>query len=275
MLARDYPLATICRVLDLPRSSWYYTPREATTPGLEAAINQIAAQFPTYGSRRVMHQLRRVAPTPTPVGRRRLRRLIRELGLQPRRKPKTRRTTNSRHPFPRFENLVAGLEVTRPHQVWAADLTYVRIGSGEARLPGDHHGRLHAPDRRLGTPAAASAWGCPSGPWPGHWSGRGAKFIIRTRGCNTPPPITSSDPKEHGVRPSMAAVGRADQNGYAERVIRTIKEEEVALNDYPDLETARQQLGRFIDDVYQAKRIHSSLGYLTPGEFAARWAAAG
>jgi putative transposase len=48
----------------------------------------------------------------------------------------------------------------------------------------------------------------------------------------------------------MAAVGRADQNGYAERVIRTIKEEEVALNDYPDLETARQQLGRFIDDLY-------------------------
>ena len=80
---------------------------------------------------------------------------------------------------------------------------------------------------------------------------------------------------EHGARPSMAAVGRADQNGYAERVIRTIKEEEVALNDYPDFETARQELGRFIDDVYQTKRIHSALGYLPPSEFAARWAAAG
>ena len=69
----------------------------------------------------------------------------------------------------------------------------------------------------------------------------------------------------------MAAVGHAEENGFAERVIRTIKEEEVDLNEYPDLMEAKLHLRRFIDDVYQTKRIHSSLGYLTPAEFAAQW----
>ena len=69
----------------------------------------------------------------------------------------------------------------------------------------------------------------------------------------------------------MAEVGQSAQNGYAERVIRTIKEEEVYLNDYRDLQDAREQIGRFIDDVYLSKRIHSSLGYLTPAEFEGQW----
>ncbi len=65
------------------------------------------------------------------------------------------------------------------------------------------------------------------------------------------------------------------QNGYAERVIRTIKEEEVDLSDYVDYNDAYQQIGRFLDEVYQRKRIHSSLGYLTPAEFEWQWVAVG
>jgi transposase InsO family protein len=61
------------------------------------------------------------------------------------------------------------------------------------------------------------------------------------------------------------------QNGYAERLIRTIKEEEVDLSEYLDYHDAYQQIGRFLDDVYVHKRIHSSLGYLTPPEFEAPW----
>ncbi len=60
-------------------------------------------------------------------------------------------------------------------------------------------------------------------------------------------------------------------NGYAERLMRTIKEEEVALTEYQDLADARSQLGRFLGDVYNTKRIHSSLGYLTPAEFEQQW----
>ena len=68
------------------------------------------------------------------------------------------------------------------------------------------------------------------------------------------------------VQISMADAGEAWQNGYAERLLRTIKEEEVDLSEYLDYGDALQQIGRFLDDVYTHKRIHSSLGYLTPAE---------
>jgi transposase InsO family protein len=72
---------------------------------------------------------------------------------------------------------------------------------------------------------------------------------------------------------SMADVGQAWQNGYAERLIRTIKEEEVDLSDYQTYTDAYKQIGRFLNDVYMHKRIHSSLGYLTPAEFESQWLA--
>jgi putative transposase len=74
-----------------------------------------------------------------------------------------------------------------------------------------------------------------------------------------------------GAAISMAKVGEPRENGYAERLMRTIKEEEVDLSDYEDFAGAWRQLGRFLDDVYNAKRIHSSLGYLTPAEFEQQW----
>ena len=73
--------------------------------------------------------------------------------------------------------------------------------------------------------------------------------------------------KDHQIQISMAAVGKAEENGYAERLMRTIKEEEVDLSDYRDFADAYHQIGRFVEDVYMTKRIHSSLGYLTPVEF--------
>lgn len=70
-----------------------------------------------------------------------------------------------------------------------------------------------------------------------------------------------------GAQISMAEQGEPRQNGYAERLMRTIKEEEVALAEYRDFADAYTQIGRFLDDVYQRKRIHSALSYLTPAEF--------
>jgi transposase InsO family protein len=69
----------------------------------------------------------------------------------------------------------------------------------------------------------------------------------------------------------MADKGEACQNGYAERLIRTIKEEKVDLSEYVDYHDACPQIGRFLDDMYIHKRIHSSMGYLTPAEFEAQW----
>ena len=78
-----------------------------------------------------------------------------------------------------------------------------------------------------------------------------------------------------GTQISMAAKGRATENAHAERVIRTIKDEEVYLTDYVDFADAYASIGHFIEDVYQTKRIHAALDYLTPAEFeAAYWAGA-
>ncbi len=74
-----------------------------------------------------------------------------------------------------------------------------------------------------------------------------------------------------GAEISMAEIGQAWQNGYAERLIRTIKEEEVDLSEYECYTDAVSQLGRFLNDVYMHKRIHPSWGYLTPAEFEAEW----
>jgi len=74
-----------------------------------------------------------------------------------------------------------------------------------------------------------------------------------------------------GTQISMAEVGAAWQNGYAERLMRTIKEEEVDLSDYQDYPEAMKQIGCFLDEVYLHKHIHSSLGYLTPAEFESQW----
>ena len=74
-----------------------------------------------------------------------------------------------------------------------------------------------------------------------------------------------------GVRLSMSAKGEPIENGYAERLMRTIKEEEVRLSDYDDYADARTQISRFLGDVYRHKRIHSALGYLTPAEFERNW----
>jgi len=76
---------------------------------------------------------------------------------------------------------------------------------------------------------------------------------------------------EHEVKTSMANVGRPDQNGYAERLIRTIKEEEIELSEYEGFWDAKERIGEFIEEVYQKKRIHSALGHLTPEEFEAKW----
>jgi len=76
---------------------------------------------------------------------------------------------------------------------------------------------------------------------------------------------------QYQVQISMAAQGKPEENGYAERLMRTIKEEEVDLSEYNDFADARRQIGRFIEDVYMTKRIHSALGYLTPTDYEAAW----
>lgn len=268
MLAQDYPVTMACDVLGCARSSYYQQPTQrADEVELRAAIKAVAGEWPTYGYRRVTAQLRRQEWR---VNHKRVQRLMRLMDIQVKTKGKKRRTTNSEHDLPRYPNLVQGLEIVRPEQVWVSDITYVRLRCDFVYLAvimdvfargirGWHLGR--SLDNTLTLTALRQALAKYPAPEI-HHSDQGVQYaaIAYTQAL-----------QDVNVHISMADVGEAWQNGYAERLIRTIKEEEVDLSEYIDYNDAHRQLGRFLDDVYMHKRIHSSLGYLTPAEFEAQW----
>ncbi len=121
----EYPLRLICRATGWPRSSIYREDAPAADEGrLRRALGRLTARWPTYGYRRLTAMLRREGWS---VNGKRVRRLMAEMGLKGKAPVRRRRTTDSRHDFPRYPNLVGGLEVTRPDHVWVADITYVRL----------------------------------------------------------------------------------------------------------------------------------------------------
>jgi transposase InsO family protein len=270
MLQTTYLLTRMGEVLGVARSSFYYIPAAPPEDAWRAAIADLAGQFPTYGSRRIAAQLRR-EPYQWVVNRKRARRVMGEMGLLRPQKRAPQRTTQSQQGFARSPNLVKDPKPRQPDQVWVSDITYIRWATEFVYLAivmdvftrsirGWCLSRSLGVGLTMGALGKALAQGKPQI----HHSDQGAQYAateyieaLRQVGCAI----------------SMAEVGHAEQNGYAERVMRTIKEEEVNLSEYRDFEDAVQQIGRFIDEVYQSKRIHSSLAYLTPAEFEAQWRA--
>jgi putative transposase len=268
-MAEQYPKALVCRVLSVARSSHYHQAQPVPDEDLRSAITQVCGEFPCYGYRRVSAELRRQGWT---VNHKRAARLLKELHLQAKKVVRKRRTTNSEHSFPRYPNLVERLVVQRPDQVWVADITYVRLKNEFVYLAvlmdvftrtirGWHLDRSLEGSLTLTALQKALETHCPEI----HHSDQGLQYAatdytdVLTR---------------HGVQISMAEVGEPTQNGYAERLMRTIKEEEVDLSEYQDYHDAYQQVGQFLEDVYMYKRVHSSLKYRTPVEFESQWFAA-
>jgi transposase InsO family protein len=123
-----YPVELACQLVELPRSSFYYQSHKADESRLEGELKDLAGQFPTYGSRRITHQLRR-SPYEYRFNRKRIQRLMSQLDLLQHVKRKKCRTTDSDHPYPRYPNRVKELEITFPDQVWVSDITYIRLGA--------------------------------------------------------------------------------------------------------------------------------------------------
>jgi putative transposase len=235
---------------------------------LRLALEATAQAFPTYGSRRLTQQVRR-APYRIVAGRTRVRRLMGELGLKRRPKPRVCRTTNSQHSFGRYPNLVADQRAGVPDAIWVSDITYIRLHREFIYLAvvmdvftrdirGWNLGRSLGQELTLVALKRAL-------------SQHRSQIHHSDQGIQYAAPVYIQRLEQAGVAISMASVGDPRENGYAERLIRTIKEEEVALADYEDFDDALAQIGHFIDDVYRTKRIHSALGYLTPAEFETAW----
>jgi putative transposase len=263
----------LCPLLGLSRSWWYErtAPRE---PDLEAialrdAIEHIVLEFPGYGYRRVTHELHRNGWC---VNAKRVLRVMREEALLCQLKRRFVCTTDARHGMGSYPNRLRDLVVSRPNQVWVADITSIRLPTTFCSLATilDAWSRRcvgWALSPRIDTelPLAALEHAIHSRrPPPGliHHSDHGVQYAA-TRDVDRL--------EQSGVQISMAAIGNVSENALAESFFATLKREEVYRHDYQSFAEAEANLARFLDDVYNHKRLHSSLGYQPPSEFEARW----
>ena len=177
-------------------------------------------------------------------------------------------TTDSRHGLQTYPNLLAPLTLTRPNQAWVADITYVRLpttfiylacvlDAWSRRCVGWQLSRTIDTQLTLAALEAAITLRQPSVGLI-HHSDRGVQYastayVERLRII--------------GAQVSMSAKGNPYDNAKAESFFKTLKREMVYLNHYETFADAEGQIGQFIDDVYNQKRLHSSLGYLPPVEY--------
>jgi transposase InsO family protein len=265
--ADEFSQELLCAVLALPRSTLYYQAQPADDLDLRSALEQVALEFPRYGYRRMTAELQRRGWA---VNHKRVLRLMHEehLLIQVRR---FCRTTFSQHPYGRYPNLIKHLVIERPDQVWCGDITYIRLRHEFVYLAVlldifTRSVRGWELSRQLSQelPKAALRRALHSATPEIHHSDQGVQYaadgyteLLRTA----------------GVQISMSAQGQPTENAYAERFMRTLKEEEVYLHEYQDFADARTHIARFVDHVYMHKRVHSALGYLPPAEFEAMWRA--
>ena len=252
----------ICETLGFNRSSFYYHPQEDPSEELlRSEIEKLAGRYPRYGYRRITELLQRQGYT---VGTRRVARLMKKSNLLVSVK-RACQTTRSLQGDRHWDNRLENLEISHQDQVWVADITYVRLKGRFIYLC-----LLMDVFTRM-----IKAWQLSQ-----HLNQSLTLKPLKEALCHSVPEIHHSDQgvqylskayvstlEAHGVEISVAQRGRPWENGYAERLIRTLKEEEVDINDYDSIAEARDRIGHFITHVYNLKRPHSALGYLTPMEF--------
>ena len=265
-LRTDYSMRQICEVLGFHRSNLYYAPKsDPSEEVLREEIETLALRYPTYGYRRITKLLQHQGHT---VGYKRVARLMKDANLSVAVKRIGFQTTTcveGRHPY---VNRLETLEVSRCDQVWVGDITYVRLKGYfiYVSLLMDVFTRpirgWKPVSRHLTQPLTLKPLEQETlrrsvveiDP-----SDQGVQYLSKTY---------LSTLTEHGIEISVARRGCPWENGYAERLIRTLKEEEVHLNAYENITEARDRIGHFIKHVYHQKRPHAeTLDYLTPMEF--------
>jgi len=230
-------------------------------------IQSIALEFPKYGYRRIMHELRRRGKQ---INHKRIRRIMKEEKLIVKRKKRKPKTTQSNHSLPKHPNLIKDMIPFGINQVWVADITFIRlqrefvylasimdlysrrcVGYALSRNP-DTYLTLDALNRAIALRGKTAIQGCI------HHSDQGVQYAAAAytqalHACD--------------MQASMGEVGNSYENAHAESFFKTLKNEEVWMNEYETMEDVYHNIMRFIEEVYNKKRLHSSIGYMPPIEF--------
>jgi transposase InsO family protein len=271
----DLSIHRLCDAFGISRSWYYEHAAQPDQDGAETAlrdqIEQIILEFSRYGYRRVTHALARQGVR---VNHKRVLRIMREESLLCHLKKRyVVTTTNSRHGFPVYPNVLADVVLTAPDQAWVADITYIRLRSAfvylacildafSRRCVGWYLSRDMTTQLTLAALRMAIADRHPS---PGliHHSDRGVQYASHEY-------VEQLQQVEAHI--SMSSVSNPYDNAKAESFFKTLKQEEVYLKEYETFADAQANLAVFIEQVYNLKRLHSSLGYLPPVEFEATYA---
>ena len=262
-------MSALCQMTGLSRAGFYRAriPRQATPVEMEIRdeMQRIALEWPVYGYRRITPELHRRGFT---VNHKRVLRMMREDNLLCVRRRRFMVTTDSRHNLPVHPNLASQITPTTVHQLWFADITYIRLRTEfiylavvldafSRRVIGWALGRTL--EAQLAVTALQMALSARRPP-PGlvHHSDRGIQYASQAY---------TDLLRQHKVQISMSRKGNPYDNAACESFMKTLKHEEVHRNEYRDFEEARASVCEFLERVYNQQRLHSALGYLPPAEF--------
>jgi putative transposase len=258
--------------MSLASSSYYYQPvtdlqaQEGGDALLRDHIERLQQGFPGYGYRRLGQQLRREGIV---VNDKKIRRVQSKYQLFPIRWQSFKiATTDSNHGHKVYPNLLAGRMLTGINQAWVADITYIRITKGFVFLAAilDRYSRKvigWAISKRIDAELCVAALQIAleqRQPSPGciHHSDRGVQYACREY-------ITLLEQAQMQI--SMSRPANPYDNAHMESFFKTLKYEEVHLANYETYDDVNQRIPHFIEEVYNSKRLHSALGYLTPTEY--------
>ncbi len=252
-------------------SSYHYDPKitraekEERDADIRGKVEQLRITFPRAGYRPLLHHLKRNGVN---IGETRLRRILKEGGLLIKPKKRYVVTTQSDHDCLVYPNLIQEMTIDGINQVWAGDITYIRIANGFIYLAVllDLYSRKvigwaisKKIDRKLTLDAlnmAIRRRKPPKGVI--HHTDRGVQYL-----CNDYVDRLS----ENGFHLSCSGKGNPYDNAWSESFMKTLKYDEIYMGSYDTYLEVIENLPKFIDEVYNKKRLHSSLGYLPPEEF--------